>query len=128
MGGWWWVRGSMLQWRTAADVFDAPPAGRVMPHAVAAAAPTTAQIERGVQWAAQQAAAGRAVLVHCAHGHGRSATVLGAILIAQGLAPGAAEAEALMKVQRPRVRLNRRQKAALQEWAALHGAGGKRKK
>ena len=44
-------------------------------------APTPPQIEQGVQWALQQRAAGRPVLVHCAHGHGRSATVLAAILI-----------------------------------------------
>lgn len=82
-------------------------------------APTPAQIEQGVQWAVAQRAAGRPVLVHCAHGHGRSATVLGAILIAEGLAEGAADAEALMKAQRPRVRLNRRQKAALKAWASM---------
>ena len=44
-------------------------------------APTAQQIETGVQWALAQRAAGRPVLVHCAHGHGRSATVLAAILI-----------------------------------------------
>jgi hypothetical protein len=46
-------------------------------------APTPAQIEQGVKWALQQRAAGRSVLVHCAHGHGRSATVLAAILIGE---------------------------------------------
>lgn len=82
-------------------------------------APTPAQIEQGVQWAVAQRAAGRPVLVHCAHGHGRSATVLGAILIAEGLAESAADAEALMKARRPRVRLNRRQKAALKAWVGI---------
>lgn len=81
-------------------------------------APTVAQIDQGVSWALAQRAAGRKVLVHCAHGHGRSATVLAAILIAEGLAKGPAEAEALMKAERPRVRLNKRQKAALKQWAA----------
>lgn len=71
-----------------------------------------------MRWAAQQVAAGRPVLVHCAHGHGRSATVLAAILIADGRAAGVAEAEALMQAQRPRVRLNRRQRAALLAWVA----------
>lgn len=88
-------------------------------------APTPAQIEQGVKWALQQRAAGRPVLVHCAHGHGRSATVLAAILVAEGTAKSAAEAEAVMKAERPRVRLNRRQMAALQAWVALRGAGGK---
>ncbi len=38
---------------------------------------------QGVSWALAQRAAGRKVLVHCAHGHGRSATVLAAILIGE---------------------------------------------
>jgi len=45
---------------------------------------------------------------------------------ADGHAKGASEAEALMKAQRPRVRLNRRQKAALKQWIVLHHEGGKR--
>ncbi|KAI7840365.1 hypothetical protein COHA_005909 [Chlorella ohadii] len=86
-------------------------------------APTVAQIDQGVSWALAQRAAGRKVLVHCAHGHGRSATVLAAILIAEGLAKGPAEAEALMKAERPRVRLNKRQKAALKQFrASSHGS------
>ncbi|KAL4424957.1 hypothetical protein ABPG77_002842 [Micractinium sp. CCAP 211/92] len=88
-------------------------------------APTAQQIEVGVQWALAQRAAGRPVLVHCAHGHGRSATVLAAILIAEGRAQGASEAEALMKAERPRVRLNKRQKAALLAWLALRQEGAK---
>lgn len=39
-------------------------------------------------------------------------------IAAEGLAKGPAEAEALMKAERPRVRLNKRQKAALKQWAA----------
>lgn len=46
-------------------------------------APTPQQIEAGVQWALAQRASGLPVLVHCAHGHGRSATVLAAILIGE---------------------------------------------
>jgi protein-tyrosine phosphatase len=56
------------------------------------------------------------VLVHCAHGHGRSATVLCAILISSGEAQDAGDAEALLKAARPRVRLNRRQRAMLEKW------------
>lgn len=84
-------------------------------------APTPTQIQAGVRWALAQRAEGRPVLVHCAHGHGRSATVLGAILIAEGLAKGAQEAEAMMKAERPRVRLNTRQRDALQQWVAAYG-------
>ncbi|PSC71447.1 dual specificity phosphatase domain [Micractinium conductrix] len=88
-------------------------------------APTAQQIETGVQWALAQRAVGRPVLVHCAHGHGRSATVLAAILIAEGKAKGASDAEALMKASRPRVRLNTRQRAALKQWIALREGTGK---
>ena len=88
-------------------------------------APTLAQIEEGVQWALQQKAAGRPVLVHCAHGHGRSATVLAAILIAEGRVQGVAEAEALMKKERPWVRLNRRQHGAVGGWLERYFQAGK---
>lgn len=86
-------------------------------------APSVPQIEQGVQWALQQRSAGRPVLVHCAHGHGRSATVLGAILVAEGIAKGAADAEAIMKSVRPRVRLNSRQMGALRAWCAVRDGG-----
>lgn len=85
-----------------------------LPHA----GPTPKQIEEGVQFALDQAAQGRAVLIHCAHGHGRSATLLAAILIADGSAVSIEEAEKVMKRSRPRVRLNRRQRAALKQWLA----------
>lgn len=136
-------------------------------------------LPQGVQWALAQRAAGRPVLVHCAHGHGRSATVLAAILIgapwgralrrgqgrlgmqpsapcrgmhhpptssrhrrcpasppgaaplarrssaaaAEGLAKGAGDSEALMKAERPRVRLNTRQRAALKQWLVARESG-----
>lgn len=44
---------------------------------------------------------------------------------AEGRAQGASEAEALMKAERPRVRLNRRQQAALHAWLALRQEGAK---
>lgn len=85
-------------------------------HAEPDAAPTVAQLDAAVQWAEKQAASGRSVLVHCAHGHGRSATVLGAILLAEGHATSVDEAESLMQALRPRIRLNVRQRAGLQAW------------
>ena len=90
------------------------------PPPFAATGPSPQQIQEGVEWARQQAGSGRKVLVHCAHGHGRSATLLGAILIADGVVQSVDDAVALMKAQRPRVRLNRRQLAALKAWAAEH--------
>ena len=81
-------------------------------------APALAQIDAGVAFVRAQVAAGRKVLVHCAHGHGRSAVLLGAVLIADGEAADADVAVALMRRARPRVRLNRRQRTALEKWAA----------
>jgi protein-tyrosine phosphatase len=55
------------------------------------------QIQRGVEWAQEQLAAGQSVYIHCAHGHGRSATVLAALLIATGQASTAEEAVDIMR-------------------------------
>ena len=85
--------------------------------------PSPDQIDSAVTWAQAQEREGRKVLIHCAHGHGRSATVLAAILIANGQAASIAEAEAIMKKARPRVRLNTRQKATLTEWFQRRGKG-----
>ena len=103
----------------------APPVHPPPPPAISPlrAAPTVAQIDEGVAWALRQRDAGLPVLVHCAHGHGRSATLLAAILIATGTAGGGEEALAQLKAARPRVRLNRRQSAALRAWAARAGKG-----
>jgi hypothetical protein len=81
--------------------------------------PLPNQIDDAVAWAQEQERQGRQVLIHCAHGHGRSATVLCAILIADGQAQSIAEAEGMLKKQRPRVRLNVRQRAAVTEWFNL---------
>lgn len=61
------------------------------------AAPNTEQIQQGIDWAKEQLAAGQSVYVHCAHGHGRSATVLAALLIATGQASTAEEAVEIMR-------------------------------
>jgi protein-tyrosine phosphatase len=81
--------------------------------------PSEQQLEEGVDWAIQQAASGRNLLVHCAHGHGRSAALLCAILLATGEASSVVDAEQILKAVRPRVRLNPRQKAAVTSWWSL---------
>jgi len=95
-----------------------PPAYKVIPvwdtHS-----PLPHQIDDAVVWAQEQERQGRQILIHCAHGHGRSATVLCAILIADGKAQSIAEAEKMIKKERPRVRLNVRQRAAVTEWFNL---------
>lgn len=78
--------------------------------------PTPDQIDSGVEWALEQERRGVPVLIHCAHGHGRSATMLCAILLSKGEASTIAEAEAILKRERPRVRLNSRQRQSLIAW------------
>jgi protein-tyrosine phosphatase len=57
------------------------------------------------------------VYVHCALGHGRSATVVGAVLLAKGVAGDAEEAVALMREARPKVRLNKHQRRLLDKFS-----------
>ncbi|KAI8462776.1 MAG: protein-tyrosine phosphatase-like protein [Monoraphidium minutum] len=79
-------------------------------------APDAPAIQSAVDWGLDQMRLGRALYVHCAHGHGRSATVLAAVLIASGQAKGADDAVAVMRAARPKVRLNGKQRAALEAW------------
>jgi len=55
------------------------------------------------------------IFVHCAFGHGRSATVAAALLIARRLAGSVAEAEAQLRQRRPGIRLNDTQRRYLEE-------------
>ncbi|MCC6647871.1 MAG: dual specificity protein phosphatase family protein [Polyangiaceae bacterium] len=55
----------------------------------------------------------RVVAIHCAAGHGRSAMVMAALLVARGHAADAAHAEALMRDRRPGVRMSGDQRATL---------------
>lgn len=57
------------------------------------------------------------IYVHCAAGHGRSATFAAALLIARGLAPDVDRAEAMLKEKRPRVHLHRGQRALVGSFA-----------
>jgi protein-tyrosine phosphatase len=66
------------------------------------------------------AASAEPVYVHCAQGHGRSAVVVAAVLLARGLARDAAEAETLLRTARPGVRLKASQRRLLERL----GAGG----
>jgi len=79
---------------------------------------SVSDIQRGVEFALEAMAAGHAVVVHCAHGHGRSAQVAAAVLLAKGLALSPRDAEKYMQRTRPRVRLNARQHSGLGEWVA----------
>lgn len=83
--------------------------------ALDATAPPAADIARAVD--AVLAAPG-AAFIHCAFGHGRSATVAAAVLIRRGDAT-LADVEARMQAIRPRIGLNAVQRAALAEAVQL---------
>ncbi|HEY1814689.1 MAG TPA: dual specificity protein phosphatase family protein [Kofleriaceae bacterium] len=80
-----------------------------------ASSPPPAEIARLVD--AIEAAGGPA-LVHCALGHGRSATVAAAVLVRRGDAT-LDDVEAKMRALRPKIALNPRQRAALAAATAL---------
>ena len=62
-------------------------------------APTLHQLDQAVEFSLNEAADGRPVFIHCAHGHGRSATVMAACFLEGGMADSIEPAEAVMKVQ-----------------------------
>jgi protein-tyrosine phosphatase len=62
--------------------------------------------------------------VNCAYGHGRSALVAGAIMIARGQATSGEEATRLMKAARPGVSMSGAQRAMLDRLAAGPGRAG----
>lgn len=74
-----------------------------------ARAPTPAEIARIVD---AVVAAGGPAFIHCALGHGRSATVAAAVLVRRGDAT-LDDVEAKMQALRPKIALNERQRAAL---------------
>jgi len=78
-------------------------------------APTLAQLEAGVAWVQENARHGP-VYVHCALGHGRSASFVAAYLIAIGKANTPAEAEAAIRLLRPKIGLGEQQAAVLEEY------------
>lgn len=77
--------------------------------------PALEQIEAGVAWLREHHPRGR-VYVHCAAGHGRSATIVAAYLLSMGMAASVAEVTALLKSKRPRVYLNLDQRVGLQSF------------
>ncbi|MGC4046089.1 MAG: dual specificity protein phosphatase family protein [Armatimonas sp.] len=76
-------------------------------------APTPEQLQQAVT--ALRDAKGRPVYVHCAAGVGRSATVVGAFLLDQGIVQTIDEAEAYLRQIRPGVRFTPPQRRLLQQ-------------
>ena len=78
--------------------------------------PTREQLCLAAEWIGQRMAKAP-VLVHCALGHGRSASVVAAYLLSAGHASTAGEALALLLARRPGVGLHDAQRRALEEYA-----------
>ncbi len=79
--------------------------------------PDETTITQAVDWIKAQVDDRRVVLVHCAKGRGRSATLLaGYLMREQGLTYD--EANALMKSKRPLTKLEDRHRRVLEKWMA----------
>lgn len=79
--------------------------------------PDEATITEAVHWITGQVEAGRTILVHCAKGRGRSATLLAAYLMSQeGLTFD--EANDLMRSKRPLTKLEPKHRLVLESWLA----------
>ena len=87
--------------------------------------PDEAVIGAGVDWIAGQVAAGRTVLVHCAKGRGRSATVLAAYLMREA-GMTFEQARALLTAKRPLTKLDDRHRARIEAWLAAQQTGAGR--
>lgn len=79
--------------------------------------PDAQVLTAAVDWMADQIENGRTVLVHCAKGRGRSATILAAYLMREeGMTVD--QANALMKSRRTLTKLEARHRRALESWMA----------
>ena len=75
--------------------------------------PSTQQFLRAIEWIDRRRAEGKGVLIHCAQGHGRSATITAAMLVRAGLAKTGDEALRIVRSARPGARPSRSQREAL---------------
>lgn len=81
--------------------------------------PSAAKLEMITRWVMQHRNAGREVVIHCAFGHGRSATCLVASMLVSGVAKSISEAEEILRRERPLVELTSIQIHTLNEWLTL---------
>eukprot|EP00928_Gymnodinium_smaydae_P063166 TRINITY_DN46834_c0_g1_i1.p1 TRINITY_DN46834_c0_g1~~TRINITY_DN46834_c0_g1_i1.p1 ORF type:complete len:261 (+),score=58.35 TRINITY_DN46834_c0_g1_i1:113-895(+) len=83
--------------------------------------PMVEQLERAADFAARQRAAGE-IIVHCAHGRGRSTTVMCACLVRAGLYKTWEEAFEGIRQKRKVVKLNKRMREVLTAWELRFGS------
>lgn len=84
-------------------------------------APTPSQIELAARWACEKRSKGKPVYVHCAFGHGRSACVVCAILVALGVAETWKDAENIVR-ERRKIKMNALHRKTLEEWSKHRAA------
>lgn len=87
-------------------------------------APTVDELEHAVQFVVGQRAEGRPVLVHCAHGRGRSVMTLCAAMVDLGLHPTWEDALGAVRARRV-VRLSADQRATIEVWAVRRSRASK---
>ena len=70
--------------------------------------------EAFIQTVQQIASLDHAILIHCAQGHGRSAALSAAVMIARGVAQDVEQAERMLRAARPKVGLKKHQRALVE--------------
>jgi protein-tyrosine phosphatase len=79
-------------------------------------APTVEQLEHAVLWVKIRLAQGESVLVHCALGHGRSATIVIAFILQSGLVTNFNDALDFIQSKRKGLHLSSLQKRVLEQY------------
>jgi len=77
-----------------------------------ASSPSDRQLREAIDWIVARRSENRTVLIHCAQGHGRSATVAAVALCRLGEASHFDEAIALVRSSRPKARPSKAQRLA----------------
>lgn len=79
--------------------------------------PQPLDIESAVRWACRKRSQKKPIFVHCAFGHGRSVSVMCALLVALGVAEDWKGAEKIIRGRRPFIRMNALHRKSLEEWS-----------
>jgi len=137
--GWWvggryahWLPGRRQQWAATIDLTCEFPEGCIdstsrylLLRCWDGVPPTAAELEEAAVFAAMAASdhanGTKHIMVHCAHGRGRSTTVMLACLVRAGLYRDWQSAFEAVKRKRPVCRLNSKMREALAAWQSRYG-------